>query len=959
MAEQVTREQYEYAMSLRDQALNLGLSGTVEELNGIIREMGEVLDQESEYRTAGYVAEQAEIEADEHAVIGDELRSTITDEIADARDAGDLEEADIPEANSFATEQSGVALEGSFEITMRGVHAKAFLEQNFSELSPAWLSGIDNEVLKNSVITIKNMEDQFTIELKEVRGNFFKDVKDGISDFAHKFSKGKDEAKQNLVNRISEGLKEFSDKAKELEDKMLDGAVKAFEEVGKTLDKAEKAVKEGVKDIQNSVILKRVIEAAQDARADRLQEKADKKAFLDKYMENEGIEKLNPIKADLLWRKEKFNRFIQAEKDEFNKKIEAFKETRIGCFGRQTADNVKSGINKVLDTKKNVERFIGTFPARASAAAEKNFHKLVDGGVKKWKEMTEFGKGVKANVSMAIAAVKMKEALRREIAEINKEFNKDVKKIKKEVAKELKQDAKEYDKLLDERIIEADDKIKSLKKEIKGLEKVVKNLEEIGDKEGAEKYKAQIEAKEAEIEELDIDAEFDSIKKQMNKDDLKEDLKDIKSDPEVIGRIEQREAVRKEQIDAAIEKLNQKKEFAKNNVQAKREDTKAVVVAGDKNTKNYIDTVEKSKMVEAITAAKRLQAKILSAGGQKKESLEKISEAEQEKQNWAHITAGAKNGTVHLDETFTKENATELVKASADLRKTTEEIRLDFVEMGGDNRTEVAKQMQVIDNKIEALKELAKERDMLEKTKEVMASKGETFDNKDALKLERLSDAYDRTSNSLKDLAKTPEIESAAFIERCNDQTTGVYNVDISKGESGKLIITEQEDIRKELMDFARGMGYSEEALDKVAQMANSLADQPKEYQVEITAVTNVMKADAEPVLCVSRTDANLNQVNFITDKEGNVVSGVERKLDEPNPAFGSQTIFGHDRDGNAHADISLIQNGPTKAAIADSGLKSAVESFEHEADAQKEKGAEKSDPNKSVEDAFAESFGN
>ena len=881
-----------------------------------------------------YEREQAEkLQAvEEVANIGDELKEQLDADLNEAVLSGDLNETDKAEANTFAAEKINDTLVAGTKIKYYGIEGKnAILEQYGADFLNACNLPVDH-ILKNYVSEIENTAEGIKVTADKATRGLFDSVKEGFSEFAHKFSKDKSEAKKGLGERVANGIENAFNSVKTSIGQAFKNADALVKDTSTKL--SEKMKQFGHDAVyKDAVFLPALLSKIHEEQIKYKTQKAENKAFVNDLMEK-GYEKSeaywelikHSVKKDLADK----GKALQACIDEF-KEMPVFKfpgkvADSVGIAFKEVRDKARDSIDKIGEAGKNAWLAAETRRQEFNEAIAQKTQKLIDGGTKKWAEATD-------KVSMAVASTKLRASLEKDLVTINAKYNKEIASIEASVNKETKESVSNIKKeavveLKENRkdTLEIDGKIKAAKEALTAVEK-------LGNETLIEMSRKELQALESQREALIQNKEQIAKTAKADIETVKETAK------EKIGeKVEQVKTYKNDEIDKAIDKLNASKEAQKARAEIKREsDTRVAIRKADPNTKNFVDTVEKANVVENLSNASRVESKILSKFNKPKEAVQKMNEAEQTRQSYTSILGAMKQGLINLKETFKKEDAEAIAKASSDVKMATDDLKLDFLDNQGTFNEYVSK-AGYLDDLVKRTNELTKQAEYQREITALREKEGKNAFLGDNGRYAILQKTADENFGKIADVAKEPEMQSASFIDRCNDQTVGIYNLDMSKGDNGYLRVVEGESIKKALMDMAKGMGYSDEALNKVAQLATSLDDKPG-YAVEVKAVDNMLNNEP-PVLCVSTTSPSMEQVNIIIGQDASEKCAVKRNLNEELTLMACSTIFGKDNDGNAYADLSLVENGVSKDVLVQCNVKGTADNFVHEAEAAKEQGA-------------------
>ncbi len=903
------------------------LSGTIE----MPEEYFSLINEEAERKLSEIIAADREWLAEITGKRGDELKEHLDAEITNALNSSDLNKADTEAANIFATDKINDTLTAGVTVCYYGLEGKEQIIKTYGVPFFESLNLPEDHILKDYCVKITQTANSIQVEADKAHKNLINNVKEGLSEFVHKFSKDKSEAKQNLGERAANGIENAFNSIKSTIGQAFKNADAIVKETSEKL--ATRARQLGHDAVyKDAVFLPAVLAKIHEEQAKYKEQKAEVKAFIDDLVNNKGYEKHEAVweylKHDMKKNLAETGKEIQARIDEF-KEMPVFKfPGKVADKAREIKDNVSKGIDNAW-LAAEIRR------QDMNKAFEQKVAKLIEGGTKRWAQAKEFGKDATDKISMAIAAEKMKESLRKDFHEINKKYNNDIRSIKRQVAKDVVADIAEIKK---EEFTELKENFKNTKEiddKIKAAKEALTAVEKLGNETLIEMSRKELQALESQREALMQN------KEQITKT-AKADIETVKETAkEKIGeKVEQVKTYKNDEIDKAIDKLNASKEAQKARVEIKREsDTKVAIRKADPNTKNYVDTVEKANVVENLSNASRVESKILSKFNKPKEAVQKINEAEQTRQSYTSIIGAMKQGLINLKETFKKEDAEAIAKASSDVKMATDDLKLDFLDNQGTFNEYVSK-AGYLDDLVKRTNELTKQAEYQREITALREKEGKNAFLGDNGRYAILQKTADENFGKIADVAKEPEMQSASFIDRCNDQTVGIYNLDMSKGDNGYLRIVEGESIKKALMDMAKGMGYSDEAINKVAQLATSLDDKPG-YSVEVKAVDNMLNNEP-PVLCVSATSPSMEQINIIIGQDASEKCAVKRNLNEEFTLMACSTIFGKDNDGHAYADLSLVENGVSKDVLVQGNVKDVANNFVHEAEAAKEQGVGK-----------------
>ena len=833
----------------------------------------------------------------------DDLMQSAAESEAKAVEEGHLPEDLLQEAHEDVVSAVNISAKGVGTITLEGDRAKAAIRERFGEDS-FWYQSLpeDSKGLKAKfLVDFEGVIHDFDITVAAERKTFFDKAKGAVDHFVHNFAKDRDKERRSLFSKVSDGLAVFAEKTKE-------GIVQMYEKTGELYKGAKKAIEE---DIGKSIVLKEVVEDVKKFKT-YMKEELDKgNSFFDSYLQ-----------ACLKYDEETLKNFAETMRDatkemlapavSFSKEALAKAVSLAGQKAKQVSDAVKDGVSLAADKAGEIKASFNERITRYKESAQRNFEKLADGASKRWSQTKAAGKNITEIASMQVASVKMAEAFTKEALSIKKEYDKELKERLLQIRKDKAEIVKDLRTELKESKAETKANVKELHDKLEGINLMISGMKLMG---GKEDEIAKLEQSKADLE--------DQIKGV--KEAYKEDVQEYKTETKKVNkaeknteRLEKQEnhAERKAKIFEAAKVLSERNEKVKIDRVAERDvmkdDTFKVSAKRfeelkkepSKSAANLLEVVEKNDLGRVESDAHKSIARITEDRDRK---IDEKEEANKAGRKWDKVKAalgfGLLNKAVHeaFPDGFKKENAEEITKAASEVRHASAiAMDLDFLTPKNEKEEAVYKIEAALENLNKKTHSIELSKQALQIAKEQNIEEFISAQNlpRDQAAIGRFEMEAANVIKNLDELSQNDLVKDADIVCTADNKIVGIYTAYDDAPKSNAI---------KEMLDYAKGRGISDEALDAVLKTAQQMED-PNFKDAKVRVQIMKEELSGKEVLCVTRDTGN-RAVSFMFDDKGNDIGIIRTKNDAENILLASELACGYDREGKAFYDNATMPN--------------------------------------------------
>ena len=846
----------------------------------------------------------------------DDLMQSAAESEAKAVEEGHLPEELLQEAHEDVVSAVNISAKGVGTITLEGDRAKAAIRERFGEDS-FWYQSLpeDTKGLKAKFkVDFEGVIHDFDITVAAERKTFFDKAKGAVDHFVHNFAKDKDKERRSLFSKVSDGLAVFAEKTKE-------GIAQMYEKTGELYKGAKKAIEE---DIGKSIVLKEIIEENEKVTAYIKEYREKGYSFFDAYMlagrkyDEEALKNFAETMRDVT--KEMLSPAISFSKEALAKAV-----SLAGQKAKQVSDAVKDGVSSVTDKAGEIKASFDERITRYKESAQRNFEKLADGASKRWSQTKAAGRNITEIASMQVASVKMAEAFTKEAKSIKKEYDKELKehllqihKDKAEIVKDLRTELKEFK-------AETKANVKELHDKLEGINLMISGMKLMG---GKEDEIAKLEQSKADLEE-----QIKGVKEAYKEDvqDYKAEVKKVEQAGKNTEKLEKQEnnAERKAKILEAAKVLSERNEKVKIDRVAERDvmkDDAFKVSSKDKvspkedaredarfeelkkepskSAANLLEVVEKNDLGRVESDAHKSIAHITEDRDRK---IDEKEEANKAGRKWDKVKAalafGLLNKAVHeaFPDGFKKENAEEITKAASEVRQASATaMDLDFLAPKNEKEEAIYKIEAALENLDKKTHSIELSKQALQIAKEQNIEKFISAQNlpRDQAAIGRFEMEAANVIKNLDELSQNDLVKDADIVCTADNKIVGIYTAYDDAPKSNAI---------KEMLDYAKGRGISDEALDAVLKTAQQMED-PNFKDAKVRVQIMKEELSGKEVLCVTR-DTGSRAVSFMFDDKGNDIGIIRTKNDAENVLLASELACGYDRDGKAFYDNATMPN--------------------------------------------------